>query len=119
MGSEIRLEIHFGRPSLPPVVCPSPSSVREAEEDQEETQINGNASHIFTSIVGASQRVTNVEGRKIFPHPICGKFHVPLNFGWKGCGVHSKSFEMGNALTDELVCHLDPSYNQRGDWVWV
>ena len=35
---------------------PSPFSVREAEEDQEETQVNGNASHIFTSIVGAFLR---------------------------------------------------------------
>ena len=43
------------RKALPPVVrLPSPFSVREAEEDQEETQVNGNASHIFTSIVGAS-----------------------------------------------------------------
>ena len=46
------------RKALPQVVRLPPCSVREAEEDQEETQVNGNASHIFTSIVGASQNVT-------------------------------------------------------------
>ena len=50
------------RKALPPVVrLPFPFSVREAEEDQEETRVNGNASHIFTSIAGASQSVTGTQ----------------------------------------------------------
>ena len=59
------------RKALPPapVRLPSPFSVREAEEDQEETQVNGNASHIFTSIVGLLRGSYMWKGTRYFYIP--------------------------------------------------